>query len=33
MRIALLEKLAQKGNVFTLEDLQSISNIQKNVLW
>jgi len=33
MRIALLEKLAQKGNVFTLEDLQNISNIQKNVLW
>lgn len=33
MRITLLEKLAQKGNAFTLEDLQGISNIQKNVLW
>jgi len=33
MRIGILEELAKKGETFTIEDVLSATNIQKEVLW
>ncbi len=33
MRIDILDKLAKKGDVFTINDIANEFNIQRNVLW
>jgi predicted transcriptional regulator of viral defense system len=33
MRISILEELAKKGNTFSIENVLSTTNIQKEVLW
>ena len=33
MRIDILDKLAKKGDVFTINDIANELNIQRNVLW
>lgn len=33
MRIAILDELAKRGNIFTVEDVLSTINIKKEVLW
>jgi predicted transcriptional regulator of viral defense system len=33
MRISILEELAKKGNTFSIENVLSTTNIQREVLW